>query len=117
MLLIAKRSVGLLFITIAITLWLSACSPTETFIENETLPPAELIDSSSSAQTVAGTFYIRMDGGSFEQCTGQVDAPYQGSGIHQPCAWNHPFQALPPHGRARIAGGSILIIGEGSYCI
>jgi hypothetical protein len=117
MLLIAKRSVGLLFITIAITLWLSACSPTETFIENETLPPAELIDSSSSAQTVAGTFYIRMDGGSFEQCTGQVDAPYQGSGIHQPCAWNHPFQALPPHGRARIAGGSILIIGEGSYML
>lgn len=61
------------------------------------------------------TWYVRVDGGSFEQCTGLVDAPYPGSGTNQPCAWNHPFQALPPGGTPRIAGGDTLLIGPGSY--
>jgi len=61
------------------------------------------------------TWYVRVDGGSAEQCSGLVDAPYPGSGTNQACAWNHPFQALPPGGTPRIAGGDTLLIGPGSY--
>ena len=61
------------------------------------------------------TYYVHPDGGSPDQCTGLVNAPYPGSGTDQPCAWNHPFQALPPDGTPRIAGGDTLIIGAGSY--
>lgn len=32
------------------------------------------------------TYYVRPDGGSADQCTGLVDAPYPGSGTDQPCA-------------------------------
>ena len=61
------------------------------------------------------TYYVRPDGGSPAQCTGLVDAPYPGSGTGQPCAWDHPFRALPPDGTPRISGGDTLIIGAGSY--
>jgi len=61
------------------------------------------------------TYYVRPDGGSPEECTGLVNAPYPGSGTGQPCAWDHPFRALPPGGTPRIAGGDTLIIGAGSY--
>jgi hypothetical protein len=61
------------------------------------------------------TYYVRTDGGSAEQCTGLVDVSYSGSGTGQPCAWNHPFQALPPDGTPRITGGDTLIIGAGEY--
>ncbi len=61
------------------------------------------------------TYYVRIDGGSPQQCTGLVDAPYPGEGLHQPCAWDHPFRALPPDGPARLRGGDTLIIGPGSY--
>ena len=61
------------------------------------------------------TWYIRPDGGSAEQCSGRVNAPYPGSGSGQPCAWDHPFRALPPGGAPRIAGGDTLIIAPGSY--
>jgi hypothetical protein len=60
-------------------------------------------------------YYVRPDGGSPAQCTGLVDAPYPGSGTDQPCAWDHPFRALPPDGTPRISGGDTLIIGSGSY--
>ncbi len=63
----------------------------------------------------AAVYYVRPDGGTAEQCTGTVDAPYPGSGANQPCAWNHPFQALPPGGNPRINGGDTLIIAPGSY--
>ncbi len=63
----------------------------------------------------ATTFYIRMDGGSSEQCTGRADTAYPGSGTGQPCAWNHPFQALPPGGTALMAGGDTLMVGPGVY--
>ncbi len=63
----------------------------------------------------ATTYYVRPDGGSAEECTGLVDAPYPGSGTGQPCAWDHPFRALPPGDTPRIAGGDTLIIGAGSY--
>lgn len=61
------------------------------------------------------TYYVRADGGSTQQCNGLVDAPYPGSGECQPCAWDHPFRALPPGGPPNIAGGDTLIIGPGSY--
>ncbi len=61
------------------------------------------------------SYYVRPDGGSTTQCTGRVNAPYPGSGTGQPCAWDHPFHALPPGGTPRIAGGDTLIIAAGSY--
>jgi len=61
------------------------------------------------------TYYIRPDGGSTEECNGLVNAAYPGSGSDQPCAWDHPFRALPPGGAPRIGGGSTLVIGAGSY--
>jgi hypothetical protein len=69
----------------------------------------------TSTTTTGTTWYVRPDGGSAEQCTGRVNAPYPGSGTAQPCAWDHPFRALPPGDLPRIAGGDTLIIGAGSY--
>lgn len=60
-------------------------------------------------------YYVRPDGGSGEQCTGLVDAPYPGSGSSQACAWDHPFRALPPGGAPRISGGDTLIVAAGAY--
>jgi hypothetical protein len=67
-----------------------------------------------AAQT---TYYVRTDGGTASQCTGTVDAPFPGTGVDLPCAWNHPFWALPPEevGPPRLAGGDTLLIGPGSY--
>lgn len=64
---------------------------------------------------LAETFFVRTDGGSAAQCTGLADAAYPGSGTGRPCAWNHPFQALPPGGTARLAGGDTLRIRPGRY--
>ena len=63
----------------------------------------------------AATYYVRVDGGSPARCTGLVNAPDPGGGSNQPCAWDHPFRAMPPGGTPRIAGGDTLIIGAGSY--
>jgi len=71
----------------------------------------------------ATTYYVRPDGGSADECTGLVDAPYPGSGTGQDCAWDHPFRALQPSGEpgepgtTRIAGGDTLVIAAGSYRI
>lgn len=70
---------------------------------------------SGDFQITGTVYYVRPDGGSVEQCTGLADAPYPGSGVQQPCAWNHPFQALPPGGAPRINGGDTLIIAAGEY--
>jgi len=78
------------------------------------LAPA-LLNSPVRAYPAAATYYVRPDGGSPTQCTGLADAPYPGSGTAQPCAWDHPFRALPPDGSPRISGGDTLIIGAGSY--
>ncbi|MBN1582952.1 MAG: hypothetical protein JXA89_19745, partial [Anaerolineae bacterium] len=68
------------------------------------------------AQPANGTiYYVRSDGGTADQCTGLVDAPYPGSGAGQPCAWDHPFRALPPLGEPKIGGGDTVIIASGSY--
>ena len=61
------------------------------------------------------TYYVRTDGGDADQCDGRTDAAYPGKGAGKPCAWSHPFIALPPGGRARIDGGATLVIGPGSY--
>jgi hypothetical protein len=61
------------------------------------------------------TFFVRPDGGDAGQCTGRANAPYPGSGHDQPCAFLHPFIALPPGGRARVGAGDTLVIGPGHY--
>ena len=68
-----------------------------------------------SASAAARTFYIRPDGGDSEECTGQSDAAYPGSGSGQACAWDHPFRALPPLGQPRIRGGDTLVVATGAY--
>jgi hypothetical protein len=78
---------------------------------------ALVITGCAALSVSATTYHIRPDGGTRSQCTGLVDAPYPGSGTDQPCAWDHPFRALPPGGPAVIAGGDTLIIGSGSYMI
>jgi len=75
-------------------------------------PPEAAAPAQSSSPT---TYYVRPDGGSAERCTGRVDAAYPGSGTAQPCAWDHPFRALPPQGDPRIGGGDTLIVASGSY--
>lgn len=61
------------------------------------------------------THFVRTDGGNAEECTGEVDAPYPGSGTSQDCAWSHPFMALPPHQSPRIQGGDVLYVASGNY--
>ena len=65
----------------------------------------------------AATYYVRPDGGTSAQCTGQSDAAYPGSGTAQACAFAHPFWALPPGRTPLIGGGDTLIISAGSYMI
>ncbi len=60
------------------------------------------------------TYYVRLDGGPAGACTGLVDAPYQ-EGAGEACAWQHPFDALPPYGDPRIGAGDTLLIAVGSY--
>jgi hypothetical protein len=72
-------------------------------------------DNAPAATQSGATWYVRIDGGSPDQCTGRANAPYPGSGTNQPCAWDHPFRALPPEGTPRIKGGDTLVIAAGSY--
>ena len=72
--------------------------------------PAAVLPGSSGV-----THYVRPDGAGTEKCTGLADAPYPGSGTGRPCAWDHPFRALPPGGVPRIAGGDTLIVAPGAY--
>ncbi|MCC7208183.1 MAG: hypothetical protein IT323_12820 [Anaerolineae bacterium] len=75
-----------------------------------------LAEPALSAQTTEpSVYFVRPDGGSAEQCAGLADAAYPGEGTEQPCAWNHPFVALPPGGAPRIAGGDTLLIANGDY--
>ncbi len=73
--------------------------------------------------TVAGlggasqTYYIRTDGGTAVQCTGQADAACAGTGTGQACAWAHPYWAVTSDGQWRITGGDTLMIAPGSYMI
>lgn len=74
-----------------------------------------ILFASAESACAAETWHVRVDGGSARQCTGLVDAPYSGTGTNQPCAWAHPFIALPPGGSPRIEGGDTLHIGPGHY--
>ncbi len=64
---------------------------------------------------LAAAYYVRTDGGDNRQCDGNANAAYPGEGVNQPCAWDHPFRALPPYGSPRISGGDDLIIAGGAY--
>jgi hypothetical protein len=75
------------------------------------------VPTSAIPPSAGKTYYVRPDGGDAEKCTGLADAAYPGSETAQPCAWDHPFRALPPGGSARIAGGDTLVIVDGSYMI
>jgi len=98
-------------------LWLTMCAQTESLQTAGTPEPEPPVTSSSGASgtTAPLTYYVRPDGGSAAECTGLADAPYPGSGTDQPCAWDHPFWALPPEDMPRIAGGDTLVIAAGSY--
>jgi hypothetical protein len=63
------------------------------------------------------TFYVRTDGGDAVQCNGRTDAAYPGSGRGRDCAWKNPDVALPASGPARIGGGDVLLIADGTYAI
>lgn len=63
----------------------------------------------------ATTYYVRTDGGPPERCDGKADTAAPATGTGQPCAWDHPFRALPPGEPPRMASGDTLIIGSGSY--
>jgi len=91
-----------------VLLW-TACAP------DAAVSDAPTRDVSASADAPVATYYVHADGGPPERCTGLIDAPDPGSGSDQPCAWDHPFRALPPDGLPRIGGGSTLIVGPGSY--
>ncbi len=100
---------------------LAACSgeedgdDREEIVESTTTASAETPVPDEVERAAIAISYVRPDGGSPEQCTGLADAPYPGSGSAQPCAWDHPFRALPPGGPPRIAGGDTLIVAGGSY--
>lgn len=60
-------------------------------------------------------YYIRTDGGNFDQCTGLSNNPYPGNGSQQDCAFSHLYEIFPPGDDARIQGGSEIHIASGSY--
>lgn len=64
------------------------------------------------------TYYVRVNGGTSTQCTGLVNADYSGSGTAQPCAFSNPSFAIGASSRAaKMVGGDILIIQNGTYQI
>lgn len=107
---------GLLGQTQPTVMTVASSSPYPTLAPSNLPPPASPTPQPLPA-AASTTYYIRPDGGSSTQCTGLADAPYPGSGEGQACAWNHPFQALPPDGTPRIAGGDTLVISAGSYAM
>jgi hypothetical protein len=77
--------------------------------------PAAPAHGSDQPAQAGVTYHVRADGGDPTRCTGLVDAPDPGVGEAQPCAWDHPFRALPPGAEPRISGGDTLIVHGGSY--
>ena len=98
-----------------VLLWIGCASSTEEIrsISGSTPPIGDA--ETSIPVSAPSTYFVRPDGGSAARCTGLVDAAYPGSGMGQPCAWDHPFRALPPLGSPVIDGGDTLIIAAGSY--
>lgn len=86
------------------------------------VPPRQIQGSSYSALSSdkplldpVAVYYVRPDGGNFEQCTGLSNNPYPGNGAQQDCAFSHLFELLPPGKEARMAGGSEVNIASGEY--
>ena len=102
--------------TLALALVLAACAAATSGSDATTsfTPPPPKVGGPVQPSS-AITYYVRSDGGSPAQCTGRVDAPYPGSGTGQPCAWDHPFRALPPLGSPLVGGRDTLIIASGGY--
>ena len=100
---------------VVLTLGVAACSAQAAPISGQ--PAADPAPQTTAAVApLTGTvYYVRPDGGDPQQCNGLADAPYPGSGQAQPCAWDHPFRALPPGGQPVLAGGETLVVGAGSY--
>jgi hypothetical protein len=109
-----RKSILLKVLALVLLLGLGACQNPPTPVTIVPSLPATALPP-PAPHPGSATYYIRPDGGSAEQCTGLVDAPYPDAGINQPCAWNHPFWALPPGSEARFAGGDTLLIAAGSY--
>ncbi len=69
----------------------------------------------------AATYYVRTGGGTGTQCTGLVDADYDGSGTGEACAFNHPYWFMPMEASSTVseattnATGETLVIVNGSY--
>lgn len=66
------------------------------------------------------TWYIRSDGGTDTQCTGQADAAYPGSGTAQACAYSHPYYLTgwyydgsgATHGTMHMSGSDTVIFSK-----
>ena len=80
-----------------------------------------LLTAGLASAASAAVWYVRTDGGSASQCTGKTDAGYPGHGTQQDCAFNHPYQLLPPNGSSEpmqptmMRSGDTLQIRPGSY--
>ena len=107
-----NKQTGAIFVLSTVLILLLLVSPVAWSVSVARIP-----SSLGPAGALMVTYYVRPEGGSTEQCTGLVNAPYPGSGTAQPCAWDHPFRALPPGGPPRISGGDTLIIASGSYAM
>lgn len=79
------------------------------------LGTTECFDLAHVPATASATWFVRPDGGDADRCTGRANAPYPGTGLHRDCAFAHPFDALPPGAKPRIAGGDVLVIAPGAY--
>jgi len=64
----------------------------------------------------AADWYVRVDGGTREQCNGHSNTPYSGNGQNKDCAVKHLFELLDPRDETvHIAGGDTIFVGAGSY--
>jgi hypothetical protein len=99
----------------AVPLTVTAIACTSAAGSTQVAPVATSGTAVTLPESFGAVYFVRPDGGDAEQCTGLADAPYPGSGLDQPCAWDHLFRALPPGGTPRIAGGDALIVATGDY--
>ena len=72
-------------------------------------------DIGSPPPTSGTIYYVRTKGGTSTQCTGKVNTDYPGSGSGKPCAFSHPFFAMPPGKTPLLKGGDTLLIASGAY--
>jgi len=66
----------------------------------------------------ATDWYVRTDGGTSTECTGQADAPYDGDGSGEACAFEHWNWAIVPQGQSqKISGGDTVYVAAGEYMV